>query len=391
MIPDPENNRRRRFIKGSAACLAGMFLPGSPRADSNGAPLKLGYLPITDATPLLIAHALGYFAQEGVEVDKPVMVRSWKVLVESFLTGKFDLTHMLFPIPVWMRFRQNIGIKVLAWNHTNGSAVTVNGNSDIRGFADFGGRRIAVPSWYSMHNLILQMGIRNSGLKPVINPHSATVGPDEVNLFLLSPPEMPTALLGKKIDGFIVAEPFNALCKARFKARIMRFTGDMWKNHPCCVVVCSERLTERRSDAVQRAVNAIVRAQMWCGRNMAETAYLLSREGKGYLPVRQHILKRVFGDLPEKELKHPGWDVSRIGFQPYPYPSATRFIVEQMQKTVVEGNKAFLDGLDAAAAADELVNDAFVMKAGEKTGLFDQPGFREKDGAFTREEVVDVN
>jgi hypothetical protein len=125
-------------------------------------------------SPLLIAHALGYFREEGIDAPRPVMVRSWKILIESFLAGKFNLTHMLFPIPVWMKFKQKIPVKVLAWDHTNGSAVTVQGNSDIKGFADLGGKKIAVPSWYSTHNLIMQMGIRARGLTPVIKSHQRT-------------------------------------------------------------------------------------------------------------------------------------------------------------------------------------------------------------------------
>jgi len=197
----PNPMSRRRFLKttvkaaGAAAC-SSLILPGSGFGKQTA--LKLGYLPITDATPLLVAHSLGYFAQEGLRVERPVMVRSWKVLTESFLAGKFNLTHMLFPIPVWMRFKQKMPVKVLAWDHTNGSAVTVRGNSNIHGFGDLGGKQVAVPSWYSMHNLLMQMGLRARGLTPVIRPQSAPLADHEVNLFILPPPDMPTALLGKK-------------------------------------------------------------------------------------------------------------------------------------------------------------------------------------------------
>ncbi len=191
---DPLCKDRRFFIKTAAAGLSGMLLPTQLNAKSDKSPLSIGYLPITDAAPLLIAHALGYFSEEGVAINKPVMVRSWKVLTESFLTGKFDLTHMLFPIPIWMRFKHKIPVKVLAWNHTNGSAITVKGNSDINSFNDLRGKQMAVPSWYSMHNLVLQLGIKAMGLRPVIKPQSAKLEKDEVNLFILSPPEMPTAL-----------------------------------------------------------------------------------------------------------------------------------------------------------------------------------------------------
>jgi NitT/TauT family transport system substrate-binding protein len=382
---------RRKFLKTAAAACSGILLPGTLPAVARQTPLKLGYLPITDATPLLVAHGLGYFSQEGLQVEKPVMVRSWKILVESFLAGKFDLTHMLFPIPVWMRFKQNIPVKVLAWDHTNGSAITVRGDSGIYNFSDLGGKQVAVPSWYSMHNLILQLGLQTQGLTPVIKPQSAKLSPNEVNLLILSPPDMPTALLGKRIDAFIVADPFNALAQVKFNARIMRFSGDIWKNHPCCVIVANENKVRQNPLMIQKAMNAIVRAQAWCQKNPKETAHLLSRDGEGYLPVPEKVLSKVFTPPEPTELVHPDWDVARIGFQPFPFPSATRFIVEQMKRTRVEGDTGFLTALDAGVATRELVDDTFVKKAIAEMGGIHIFCNGNIETPFSREEIVEIN
>jgi len=382
---------RRKFLKTAAAACSGLILPGVAPSFARQTPLRLGYLPITDATPLLVAHGLGYFFQEGLQVERPIMVRSWKILTESFLAGKFDLTHMLFPIPVWMRFKQKIPVKVLAWNHTNGSAVTVRGDSGIYNFSDLGGKQVAVPSWYSMHNLILQLGIRTQGLVPVIKPQSAKLAPNEVNLFILSPPDMPTALLGRKIDAFIVADPFNALAQEKFNARIMRFSGDIWKNHPCCVIVANEKVINQNRVMMQKAVNAIVRAQAWCQKNPKETAHLLSRDGEGYLPVPETVLARVFENPLKTELVHPQWNVTRIGFQPFPFPSATRFIVEQMKKTRVEGDTTFLASLDADRATGELVDERFVRKAMDNMGGIHKFSNCSIETPFSREEIVEIN
>jgi NitT/TauT family transport system substrate-binding protein len=382
---------RRQFIKAAAAACSGLFLPGAATAFATGEPLRIGYLPITDATPLLVAHGLGYFSEQGLIVERPVMVRSWNILIESFLAGKFNLTHMLFPIPVWMRFKRNIPVKVLAWNHTNGSAVTVKADSDIYSFRDLRGKQIAVPSWYSMHNLILQMGIRSQGLLPVIKPQSAGLGKDEVNLFILSPPEMPAALLGNKIDGYIVADPFNALAQEKFNARIMRFSGDIWKNHPCCVIVANQGFIEHNNSLIQKAINAVVRAQDWCIRNPGETAHLISRDGEGYLPFSADTLKKVFEIPPKDQLVHPGWDVTRIGFQPFPFPSATRFIIDQMRQTLVEGDTLFLEELDTFQAAEELVDKRFVTGAMDKMGGMGRFCNCELTPPYEREEVVEIN
>ncbi|MBU1196740.1 MAG: ABC transporter substrate-binding protein [Proteobacteria bacterium] len=385
------NRSRRDFIKTTAAACSSLFLPGAANVLAKENTLRLGYLPITDATPLLVAHGLGYFSQEGLHVERPVMVRSWKILVESFLAGRFNFTHMLFPIPVWMRFKQKVPVKVLAWDHTNGSAITVRQDSEIHTFKDLGGRQIAVPSWYSMHNLILQMGIRSQGLRPVIKPQSEKLSADEVNLFILPPPDMPNALLGRKIDGYIVADPFNALAQIKFNARIMRFTGDIWKNHPCCVIVAHENFINQNSVIVQKAVNAIVRAQDWCNKNPSETAHLLCRDGEGYLPFPRHVLSKVFEKPLNTELVHPDWDVERIGFQPFPFPSATRFIIDQMKQTVVEGDSMFLKKLDTPKSADQLVDHSFVSKAIADMGGLNRFCNCDITQPYTREEVVEIS
>jgi len=380
---------RRTFLQTAAAACSTLI--AGTRVSAKKPPLRLGYLPITDATPLLVAHGLGYFSQEGLDVERPVMVRSWNILTESFLANKFDITHMLFPIPVWMRFKQNLPVRVLAWDHTNGSAVTVRGDSAIRDFADLGGKQVAVPSWYSMHNLVLQLGLKAQGLTPKIQPQSAPLAPHEVNLFILSPPDMPTALLGKKVDAFIVADPFNALAEHRFNARIMRYTGDIWKNHPCCVIVAAQPFIDQHPVAVQKAMNAIVRAQAWCRKNPKETAHLLSRDGEGYLPVSQKVLRRVFDPPDPAHLVHPDWNVPRIDFQPFPFPSATRFIIDQMKTTRVEGDTSFLTALDTGRAINELVDDRFVLQAMDEMGGMAPFCDCQMALPYTREETVEIN
>ena len=391
-------NHRRKFIKkASMLSMASVFTTRFLFPESRE--LRIGYLPITDATPLLIAHANGYFKDEGLNVDFPIRVRAWSTLAESFMTHKFNLTHMLLPMPIWMRFSSNVPIKILAWNHTNGSAITIRKDSGIRDFSDLGGKQIAVPYWYSIHNVILQMGIRKAGLLPVIKNQSGKLKKNEVNLFILSPSEMPASLMGRKIDGYIVAEPFNALGEMRVGARIMRFTGDIWKNHPCCVIVMNQRLISEKPVFVQKVINAVVRAQAWINTNPRKTAAILSREGKNYLPIPRRVLEKVFTDYSQdyygdqnlpKAIRNPQWEIGRIGFQPFPYPSATEFIIQKLQRTLVEGQSAFLKKLDPRQAELELVDKRFVKKAIsglDKKNIFPH---QELGGEWKRLEVIDL-
>lgn len=63
---------RRDLLKLSALFTAAGALAPLQRLQAQSAidgPVKIGYLPITDATPLLVAHANGYFEAEGLEAE----------------------------------------------------------------------------------------------------------------------------------------------------------------------------------------------------------------------------------------------------------------------------------------------------------------------------------
>ena len=368
----------------------------SPALAADDEVVKIGYLPITDATALLVAHAMGYFKDEGLDAAKPTLIRGWSPLVESFAAGKFNLVHFLKPIPVWMRYNNKFPVKIMCWAHTNGSGLVVGRHTNISAFNQMGGKQVAVPYWYSMHNIVLQMALRSVGLVPVIKSQGATLAKNEVNLQVMAPPDMPPALAAKKIDAFIVAEPFNAMGELKAGAKMLRFTGDIWKNHPCCVVCMHEAATTQKKEWTQKVINAVVRAQVFASQNKKEVARMLSRDGKRYLPMPAAVVERAM-TLYDTEtyadpqaIKHTEWGNGRVDFQPWPYPSATKLIVKSMAETVVSGDTTFLKKLDPEFVAKDLVNYEFVKNALAKyPDWIKDPSVNPKD-PFNREEIVAI-
>jgi NitT/TauT family transport system substrate-binding protein len=389
---------RRRTLDMLAAGGLAALLGGAPRGSRAAAQddvVRIGYLPITDATALLVAHAKGFFEAEGLKAEKPTLVRGWAPLVEAFAAGKFNLLNLLKPVPVWMRYNNHFPVKIMAWGHTNGSAIVVGRESGVYSFADLGGKQIAVPFWYSMHNIVLQMALRHAGITPVIRPQGEALGPHECNLQTLPPPDMPPALAARKIDGYIVAEPFNAMGEIAVQARVLRFTGDIWKNHPCCVVCMHEADTVERPEWTQKIMNALVRAEIYASENKAEVANLLSREGAGYLPTPAQVvtlaMTRYAEDpiyLSDHAIEHPDWGNGRIDFQPWPYPSATTLIVEAMTKTLVEGDRTFLEKLDPAFVVKDLVNYDFIRNALQRYPDWTKDPSVNAADPYVREEVL---
>lgn len=378
---------------GLAALMAG--LPGGKARAATDDKVRIGYLPITDATALLVAHAKGFYKDEGLDAEEPQMLRGWSPLVESFAAGKFNLVHLLKPIPLWMRYNNNVPVKIMAWAHTNGSALVVGKDTGIDSFKALGGKQVAVPYWYSMHNIVLQLALRHAGIKAVIKNEGEPLAADEANLQVMSPPDMPPALAAGKIDAYIVAEPFNALGELKAGGRILRFTGDIWKNHPCCVVCMHEADTTQRPEWTQAVLNAIVRAEIYASQNKKEVAHLLSRDGKGYLPVPADVVERAMTFYDEAAYEAPDaiqnkakWGNGRIDFQPWPYPSATKMIVKALNETVVGGDRGFLSKLDPDFVAKDLVNYDYVKRALDKFPEWTKDPSVNPADPFNRTEVV---
>jgi NitT/TauT family transport system substrate-binding protein len=401
---------RRNFLKNSAMGLGavlggGSLLTGCSKPENGGsASVKTGgrkvsscYLPITDATPIILAHEMGFYKELGIESERPVLIRGWAPMAEAFMAGRFNLTHLLVPIPIYMRYSKGFPVKVVAWDHINGSALTVGKNSGINSIADLGGKQIAIPYWYSMHNIILQMIAREHGIEPVIQSKTAPLTDKQLNIFVMAPPDMPTAIASNAIDGYIVAEPFNAAGEVLAGGKIVRFTGDVWKNHPCCVAVMNEKdLAEKEWS--HKVIQALVKAELWALNNVEQAAHILSKDGAKYLPLPEQVVKRAmmkydletYGASGTGAIRHPEWNTRRIAYEPYQFESATKHIVELMKKTKMEGDTAFLNSLDPSKVHSELMYTAGVEAASAELGGLAQFAGIDPKSPMVREELISI-
>jgi NitT/TauT family transport system substrate-binding protein len=298
-----------------------------------------------------------------------------------------------------MRFAQNHPAKIVAWNHMNGSALTVGVKSGVNKLEDLGGKQIAVPYWYSMHNIILQLCLRQFGIETVIQDRNIPLKPNQTNLFVMKPPDMPTAISTGAIDGYIVAEPFNASGEVLAQGKVVRFTGDVFKNHPCCVAVMNERDIQEHPEWAQKVINGLVKAQHWALNNREQTAQILSKDGKGYLPLPEPIIKRAITKYDIETyglqggtgaIRHPEWNATRIGFQPYPYESTTREIVKLLKQTRIEGKADFLNTLDPEQVVKDLFNYDLVKNAAAKVGGLQLFEGVDPNNPYVRAEIVEV-
>jgi len=114
--------------------------------------LKVGFIPITCATPIIMAHPMGFYAKHGLDVEV-VKTAGWAVIRDKSLAKEYDAAHMLSPMPLAISL--GVGSNPVPWTmpaieNINGQAITLAmKHKDKRDPKDWKGFRFAVPFDYS--------------------------------------------------------------------------------------------------------------------------------------------------------------------------------------------------------------------------------------------------
>jgi len=166
----PADAQRRLFLKtvGAATAMAAIssVLPLAAAREAfaqGGAPekkdLKVGFIPITCATPIIMAHPMGFYSKHGLDVEV-VKTAGWAVIRDKSLAKEYDAAHMLSPMPLAISL--GVGSNPVPWTmpaieNINGQAITLAmKHKDKRDPKDWKGFKFAVPFDYSMHNYLLR-------------------------------------------------------------------------------------------------------------------------------------------------------------------------------------------------------------------------------------------
>ena len=187
--------------------------------------VKIGFVPISDHL-CIIASKL-YESENFMIV--PIKFASWVDLAEALRAGAIDGAFMLAPLGLMLR-ANDAKIKTVLSAHKNGSALVAR--SDVAGLKQLAGKKIAVPSKFSMHYFLLDTILKRENMSADITE--------------MAPPEMPFALLSHQIDAYIVAEPFGQMA-VNFKGRAknLLFSKDIKPSHICCTLNFQEEILSK--------------------------------------------------------------------------------------------------------------------------------------------------
>jgi nitrate/nitrite transport system substrate-binding protein len=299
-------------------------------AQATGAPekrdLKIGFIPITCATPIIMADPMGFYRKHNLNVEV-IRTAGWAVIRDRSIAREYDAAHMLAPMPVAMSLgigvAQPIPFAVAAIENINGQAITLaNKHRDKRDPKDWRGFRFAVPFDFSIHNYLLRAYVAEAGLDP----------DRDIQIRAVPPPEMVANLRADNIDGFLGPDPFNQRAVFDGVGFIHILTRELWDGHPCCAFAVPRSMITDTPNTYAALLRAIVEATAYSDNQANRTEVATAIAGPNYLnqplTVVQQVLTGTFADGLGGVRRVP----NRIGFDPFPYHSMAVWILTQMRR-----------------------------------------------------------
>ena len=265
--------------------------------------LRLGFLPLTDAAPLIVAQHRGLFSAHGLRVELHREV-GWATIREKIIYGELDAA----PAPAPMLWSTQLGrdcapcdvLTALVLN-LNGNALTLSrrlwesGVRDAATFRDFVRNRrerqlltFGVVFAFSSHHLLLRDWLRSGGLNP----------DQDVRIVVVPPAQMFRNLAAGTIDGYCAGEPWGSLAVREGAGWCPTWSAAQAPGHIEKVLMVTRHFAESRATEHAALVSALVEACAWCDepQNREPLAELLADARYLNLPVRV-IAPGLLGNL----------------------------------------------------------------------------------------------
>ncbi len=316
--------------------------------------LKIGFIPITCATPIIMSEPLGFYKKYGLDAEV-VKMPSWGAVRDSAIAGELDAYHMLAPMPIAMTLglgSASFGVKLASIENINGQAITVANRhkGKVKGPADFKGFVMGVPFPYSMHNLLLRYYLATGGLDP----------DKDVKIRPVPPPDSIAQIVSGDIDAYLMPDPFNQRAVFEEVGFIHKLTKDLWPNHPCCAFAASDQWIDANPNTFRALNKSIIEAAGYASdpKNRPEIAKAISERAFLNQPteVVEAVLTGNFDDGNGNTLSVP----DRIGFDPYPWQSFANWISSQLVRWDLQGDgkaKTALEGKYDEAGKEIFLTD----------------------------------
>ncbi|MFM7087474.1 MAG: CmpA/NrtA family ABC transporter substrate-binding protein [Cyanobium sp.] len=323
---------RRQFLITAAGSAAGTVLlaacggqrngssptPSSSGASGGAAPevkeATLGFIALTDASPLIIAKEKGFFAKHGMPDVKVVKQTSWAVTRDNLELGSerggIDGAHILSPMPLLLtagtitKSKQPLLMYTLARLNLQcqGLSVAKDYLGEKRTIDNAAGLKKAAAAAASKgkkfkaavtfpggtHDLWMRYWLSANGIDPN----------KDADLVVVPPPQMVANMQTGTMDTFCVGEPWNQRLVNKKLGYTAAQTGELWKLHPEKAFSMRADWVDKNPKAAQALLMAVQEAQIWCQdpANLDELCEITSKD-KYFKAAVKDIKPRLAGTV----------------------------------------------------------------------------------------------
>jgi chemotaxis signal transduction protein/DNA-binding response OmpR family regulator len=232
---------------------------GPQRTAAGKTKLRVAHIQITDH---LVLGVLKHLVETSATPPKHFELEtrclsSWNPVAESLENGWVDAACILAPIAMDL-FRYQVPIRMIMLAHKNGSIFVRNRRGEYKApYPDFFRKKFfLIPHKLSIHHMLAHLFFRRAGLS------SGMLGKDaDVNFEVVAPVKMPQFLKEHpNASGYMVAEPLGTKAIASNIADLQFLSGELWQQHPCCIVAMRDDFINECPDAVHEFCGMLVEA-----------------------------------------------------------------------------------------------------------------------------------
>jgi nitrate/nitrite transport system ATP-binding protein len=232
--------------------------------------LQIGFLPLTDCAPLVVAKEKGFFQKHGLENVTLCRETSWKAIAEGVSAGRLDAAQMVAGLPLGLTLGMGgfapVPMVTALVLSRNGNAITLSKQFYDRGVRTLNDLKAAIaqsqdkifnlgvvhPS--SMHNLMLRYWLASGGIDP----------DRDINLVVLPPSQMVASLKAGKIDGYCAGAPWNAQAVREGLGFVIATDLDIWPGNPEKVLGVREDWANKYPETHIALLKALLEACEYC-------------------------------------------------------------------------------------------------------------------------------
>lgn len=372
---------RREALLGAVATVAAAkaFFPSGVHAAGKGPEVsaaKLGFIALTDSSPLIIAKERGLFAKYGMPDVEVLKQASWAATRDNLVLGSkgggIDGAHILSPMPYLITTGQAAKptpMYILARLNTNGQAISVgndlksvkvglNSSAMKAKFAQMKAAgniaKVAMTFRGGTHDLWLRYWLAAGGINPDV----------DCSTIVIPPPQMVANMKAGTQDAFCVGEPWNGQLVSQKIGYTATTTSEIWMNHPEKALGMRADWVDKYPNAAKALIAATIEAAQWCDKNRAAMCAITA--GRQYINVPiKDIVPRLQGTIDYGDgrnvAKSPHIMKFWADFANFPFKSHDAwFITENKRWGILD------DGLNTMALVNK-VNRADLWREVAKT------------------------